>query len=354
MRSHHYEMLGRATDVPLPLQTFWGHSRLAEALFATLSVVYGVAATGVNALRVLRRRLTGSGPAQQTPPVSQQARLNPLGEPIDPPKLDVGTVHSDEHWDMIRTWNRRSHPDGSWAERAIFCKNVSFIPSIVSGRVTLNDAGIERAEDGKVFFADSTSAEFDTIVLCTGYERDLSIGDLQVADGNVRNLYRHFLHPDHRGTVAFIGFVRPFSGGIPVCAEMQARYFARVCSGKLPLPPDLPEIIERDKAWEEHWTALSPRHTEAIPSQVLYLDDLARELGCLIPMRKLVGNPKLFVRLWFGSFNPACYRVVGPHNLGQAALDDVYSEPADNLREMALRMSAYRLLPPSVHPEHMI
>ncbi|MFE4499672.1 flavin-containing monooxygenase [Rhodococcus sp. NPDC056743] len=348
VRSHHHEMLRRATDYPFPLDTVWGRSSLAKALFLAVSVVLGVVTTALGALRVYRDKfipgMRAAAPA-----------LNPMGEAVYPPKLDIGTVHNDENWNLIKTWNRRSHPDGSWTQRTIFCKNVSFIPSIVDGRVVLNDAGIETSEGNKVVFKDSKVGEFDTIVLCTGFSNEeLSVGDLQVKEGNVRNLYKHFLHPEHQGTAAFIGFVRPFSGGIPICAEMQARYFARVLSGKLKLPRNLDEVIGREKEWEEHWTALSPRHTEAIPSQVLYLDALAREIGCMVPMRKMILNPKLFIQLWFGSFNQACYRIVGPHNLGQAAREDLYSELVDNRREMAFRMSMLQLMPSSVHPKHMM
>ncbi|MGD9695413.1 MAG: flavin-containing monooxygenase [Thermoleophilia bacterium] len=346
VRSHHHEMLSRATTHPSPFPSFWGRSTVSKTVFRAVSVVYGFGTTGLAALRLLRDRILRR--ARPDEPV-----INPMGEPVDPAKLDLGTVHNDENWDLIQTWNRRSHPDGSWAQRGIFCKNVTFIPSIADGRVTLNDAGIERSEGNRVVFADSTAAEFDSVVLCTGYKRDFAIGDLAVKDDNVRNLYRHFLHPDHQGTAAFIGFVRPFSGGIPICAEMQARYFARVCSGKLRLPADLDETIEREKRWEEHWTALSPRHTEAVPSQVLYLDALAQEIGCLVPMWRMILNPKLFVRLWFGSFNQSCYRLVGPHNLGSAARADLYSEPVENLRFMVYRMSLLQFMPASVHPKHL-
>ncbi|EME20388.1 flavin-containing monooxygenase [Rhodococcus triatomae] len=348
VRSHHHEMLRRATDQAFPFETFWGRSRVAKALFLAVSVVLGVVTTALGALRVLRDRLIPSlrpaGPA-----------VGPMGEPVDPPKLDIGTVHNDANWEFIRNWNRRSHPEGSWTQKTIFCKNASFVPSIVEGRVLLNDAGIEKAEGALVTFKDAVAAEFDTVVLCTGFSADeLSIGDLQVNEGNVRNLYRHFLHPEHDGTAAFIGFVRPFSGGIPIVAEMQARYFARVLSGALTPPRNIDEIIGREKEWEEHFTELSPRHTESIPSQVIYLDALAREIGCLVPMRKMMLDPKLFIQLWFGSFNQASYRIVGPHNRGSAALDDLYSELVDNRREMALRMSLLQLMPSSVHPKHMM
>lgn len=340
VRAHHHEMYRRASTYPLELQTFWGRSPLAKALFLVMSVVYGFATSALAAFGG-RRRTDG-------------ATINPMGESIEPAKLDVNTLENGENWKLIETWNRRSHPEGSWSPRRIFCKNVSFIPSIAAGRVTLNDAGIESSAGNKVAFRDSTEGEFDTIVLCTGFEHDFNIGDLQVEDGNVRTLYKHFLHPEHQGTVAFIGFVRPFSGGIPICAEMQARYFARVCSGTQELPANLDDVIEREKDWEEHWTALSPRQTESIPSQVMYLDSLAREIGCLVPMSMMLLNPKLFIQLWFGSFNQSGYRIVGPHNLGRAALDDLYSEPVGNRRDMAFRHSVLQLAPSFVHQKHMM
>ncbi|MFW0796632.1 NAD(P)-binding domain-containing protein [Gordonia sp. CPCC 205515] len=349
VRAHAHEMLRRATDQPFVLDTFWGRNPVAKALFLTMSVIYGFITTGLGVVRVLQ----GKDPGGRN---RVESDLNPFGEPMDPPKLDVaGTLDNEANWDMIRTWNRRSHPEGSWAQRGIFCKNVSFIPHIVSGRVGLNDAGIERSEGNHVWFRDSVLGEYDTIVLCTGFSNDtISIGDLQIKDGNVRNLYKHFLHPEHDGTAAFIGFVRPFSGGIPICAEMQARYFARLCSGKMSVPAAIDEKIGRDKEWEEYWTALSPRHTEAIPSQVVYLDALAKEIGCLVPMRKMVLNPKLFIQMWFGSFNQSCYRIVGPHNLGRAALDDLYSETVENRLQMAGKLAALQLMPSSVHPKHLI
>jgi len=340
VRAHHHEMYRRATTYPLELESFWGRDPFAKALFLVMSVIYGFATSVLGAFGGKRG---AGGPV-----------VNPMGDPVEPAKLDIETVENDENWKLIETWNRRSHPDGSWSPRRIFCKNVSFIPSIASGRVTLNDTGIKSSDGNRVVFKDSASGEFDTVVLCTGFEHDFGIGDLQVQDGNVRNLYKHFLHPEHQGTVAFIGFVRPFSGGIPVCAEMQARYFARVCSGTQQLPENLGKVIEREKDWEDHWTALSPRQTESIPSQVMYLDALAREIGCLVPMRKMVFNPKLFIQLWFGSFNQSSYRIVGSHNLGQEALADLYSEPVENRRDMALRHVILQVTPPSFHPKHLM
>jgi cation diffusion facilitator CzcD-associated flavoprotein CzcO len=340
VRAHHHEMYRRATSYPLELESFWGRDPFAKAIFLLMTVIYGVVTSVVGAFAGSRRRADST--------------INPMGEAVEPAKLDVETLDNAENWKLIETWNRRSHPEGSWSPRRIFCKNVSFIPAIAAGRVALNDAGIDSSDGNKVVFRDCAEGEFDTIVLCTGFEHDFAIGDLSVEGGNVRNLYKHFLHPEHAGTAAFIGFIRPFSGGIPICAEMQARYFARMCSGKQRLPDNLGEVIEREKVWEEHWTSLSPRQTESIPSQVMYLDALAREIGCLVPMRKMVFNPKLFIQLWFGSFNQSGYRIVGPHNLGAAALADLYSEPVENRRDMAFRHAVLQLTPSSFHPKHLM
>ncbi|GAC49254.1 flavin-containing monooxygenase [Gordonia aichiensis] len=348
VRAHAHEMCRRSADHPFVLDTVWGRSPLGKGVFLMMSVVLGMFTTAAGVVRALAGRAPG-GRRAVVPAV------NPLGQPMEPAKIDIDTLDNAANWDMIRTWNRRSHPDGSWAQRAIFCKNVSFVPSIVDGRVALNDSGIAGSDCSTVRFRDGSSGQFDVVVLCTGFTTEkLSIGDLRVKDGNVRNLYKHFLHPEHDGTAAFIGFVRPFSGGIPICAEMQARYFARLCSGKLLLPSNIDERIGREKEWEEYWTALSPRHTEAIPSQVLYLDALAREIGCLVPAWRMMLNPKLFIQLWFGSFNQSCYRIVGPHKLGKAALEDLYSETVENRWQMAGKLALLQLMPARVHPKHLI
>ena len=344
VRAHHHEMCRRATDQPFVLGTFWDRTAISKAAFLAATIVYGVAMTAIGSVRLRYNRIRRRTVVPAT---------NAMGQRYLPAKIDIDTEDNAENWDMIRTWNRRSHPDGSWAQRGIFCKNVSFIPGIVSGAVGLNDSGVTGADGSTVHFGDGAAADYDTVVLCTGFTTEkLSIGDLQVKDGDVRNLYKHFLHPEHDGTAAFIGFVRPFSGGIPICAEMQARYFALLCSGRKRPPTNIDEIIGREKEWEEYWTALSPRHPESIPSQVLYLDGLAREVGCLPSARYLIARPKLFTRMWFGSFNPSGYRLVGPHSRGRAALDDLYSEPFDDRRDITLHMPLRQLLPSSVHPEH--
>jgi dimethylaniline monooxygenase (N-oxide forming) len=270
--------------------------------------------------------------------------------------MDVATPWTREHVDAIDEWNRRSHGyRGNWTPRIIFSKNVSFIPAIVSGKVGVNDSGIDRIDGLDVHFADGTAEEFDAILLCTGFIRDFSRLGTPVKDNDVRNLYKHAFDPDHGGRLAFIGFVRPFQGGIPICAEMQARYFALLCSNKLALPADVRDRIERDRVWEETMTALSPRHTESIPSHVLYLDSLAREIGCLMPVSRLIRHPRLLLRHWFHSFNQACYRLTGPHSRFETAREELMREEPGPLGTniILLLYMTLSILPHFVHPRNI-
>ncbi|CAF4454410.1 unnamed protein product, partial [Adineta steineri] len=50
------------------------------------------------------------------------------------------------------------------------------------------------------------------------------------------NLYKHCYHPDLGDEIVWIGFARPALGAIPPLIELQASYFALLCSNKLKLP----------------------------------------------------------------------------------------------------------------------
>ncbi len=148
---------------------------------------------------------------------------NALGEPAHPLKLDVGCEWTPDHVEAINEWNRRSHNyKSNWTQQIVFSKNVSFITNLVNGKLRLNDKGVERIEGHRVTFKDGKTEDFDIILLCTGFKMNFAAmgQDLAVKENNVRNLYKHAFHPDHGGRLAFMGFVRPNTGGIPVVAEM--------------------------------------------------------------------------------------------------------------------------------------
>jgi len=117
---------------------------------------------------------------------------------------------------------------GSTAERVIrhaHCTVLVARPSPASEHVLvatdLSDAALAAVERAKA------EVEWREARLDLLHVMDFSaLGrDLAVKDNNVRNLYKHAFHPDHGGRLAFMGFVRPYTGGIPVVAEMQWAVF---------------------------------------------------------------------------------------------------------------------------------
>jgi len=373
VRAHHYEMYVRPSDQPFPMGAFFQDETMSRDSFMDAVRRHGMQAAMAKAassfdLESFGADLLAAGHGEPLTAVSNaMAKVmlgaptavdvdgldlrNSLGQPLYPTKLDLFTEATKETFEYISEWNRKSHNgEDSYSPRVIFCKNVSFVPNILNGKIQVNDSGIEAIDGNTVSFKDQTAKDYDCIVLCTGFERDFSfLRGVQIPENNVRYLYKHAFHPDHGGRLALIGFVRPFSGGIPICAEMQARYFALLCSDKLELPADVIDRIKADKAWEEKWSDLSPTHTEAVPSLLFFLDSIAKDIGCMPTCEQLAGEPELLVKLWFHSFNQLCYRIVGPHSMqGDAKKSLINDElPGDSLLSMFYFMAS------SLWPHHM-
>ncbi len=348
-RAGDYEKWVRACATPYGGPALWGDTPAARLVFRAFSTLYGAAAIGGKVVSKVRRRL-GGAPGTELP----MSDRNPLGEPREPEKVDVGTELTQEVMSAIDEWNRRSHEavGGSYTPKAFYCKNVSFIPAILAGKLDVKHGEISGMEGKTVHFTDGTQRDFDAVVLCTGYEKSFAIlENVEIRDNDLRTLYKHAFHPDCDGRLALIGFVRPFNGGNPTCAEMQARYFAQLCSGKMKLPADIHARIAREKEWEQELTILSARHTECTPSQPLFTDSIAKELGCLPSMKDLILDPPLFIKMWFGSFNQASYRIVGPHSSPDARrrILEEWLVGAD----VILRDIALSWLPHFVHPRDL-
>lgn len=377
IRAHHYEMWLRATDFPFPLKAFFEDETMARSDFLSAmhdeAILSGVTKLADQiSLDSLAGHLRELGPVGATAAALAEAvsagddgigvhtdgePLNCLGQRLYPAQLDLFAEATPEAIDYINQWNIRSHNGtGCYAPSRVLCKNVTFVPNILNGKIQVNDSGIADIDGNTVYFKDYTAAEYDTIVLCTGFEQDFSLlKDIELPGNNVRNLYKHSIHPQFDGTLAFIGFARPYSGGIPICAEMQARYFALICSGARKLPSDIDEQIKVEKAWEERFTRLSPQHSQTIPSQIFFLDSIAREIGCLPTCKEMLDDPELLVKMWFHTFNQACYRLCGPHSMREEAIASIKSEelPGRSIASM-FAFIASSLLPPHVHPRDQL
>jgi cation diffusion facilitator CzcD-associated flavoprotein CzcO len=347
IRAHNYEQWIRATKIPFPVKGLFGDSKLARAAFRVCAATSGLATAAALKLRELREPSADE--------LDRDVLHDKMGQPTFPRQMDHAAELRPEYMQFINEWNRKSHHDkGNWTVKIILCKNATWVPNAVDGKISIDDTGIERIDGNRVRFRSGEERTFDAIVTCTGFERDFSLlgPDIKVPDNNVRNLYKHAFHPDHAGRLAFIGFVRPFAGGIPACSEMQARYFAQLCSNKLKLPADVRARIRAEKAWEEAFTELSPNQTESIPSQSLFQDGIAREIGCLPSIWQILRDPRMFARYWFYPANHAFYRLVGPHAQPEVARHELMTERRGQLTISGLTalFSALMLLPHNVHP----
>ncbi len=345
-RSHHYEMWNRASDIKFQMKSYSQDNWLLKNIFLGVANSYGLASIPLN--YVSRRFFKNNKDAP--------SGINNMGQASNPSKIDYDTRNEKEVVEFINDWNKKSHHNqGNWSQKIIFSKNVSFVPNILDKKLVVKDCGIDHVDGTTVYFKDGESEEFDKILLCTGFIKDFSLlSNIEIKDNNVRNLYKHAFHPGCDGRLAMIGFVRPISGGIPICSEMQARYFAQLCSGKVSLPEDVSDRIEKEKEWEEKWMCLSPNHTESMPSQIMFLDSIAKEIGCHYPFYKLIAKPRLFVKLWFYSFNQSCYRLTGPYSNYKEAVEDILTEevPLHDYGFM-LTMIALSFLPSSIHPKNL-
>ncbi|MFJ2743746.1 flavin-containing monooxygenase [Streptomyces sp. NPDC087440] len=219
-------------------------------------------------------------------------------------------------------------------------KNESFLHRVVDGSLTVNASGIERLGEDYVQFKDGRREKIDTIMLNTGYVEDFGLlKDQDIAD--VRGLYKHMIHPRLGTEVVLVGWARPAAGGVPACSEMQARYFALLCSGKLHLPDGakLQALIERQASYENEVFHGNPR-LRTLVHYNHYMIDFSRVIGCSPWRPALLRSPRLAYKLWCGSQMPHIYRLFGPHRDPATARRTVLGVPNAFSLPQALAIAA--------------
>ncbi len=217
-------------------------------------------------------------------------------------------------------WNRRT---GNFFNH-FFTKNEIFFQSIVDGKLKVNTSGIDHLEANQVVFNDGSKLEVDSIVLNTGFVDQFDcIKDATIS--NVRQMYKHMIHPELGADVVFIGWARPGVGGVPACSEMQSRYFAMLCSNQLQLPDkaELASLTQKQARFEEQMYCKNPA-LQSLVHYSTYMHDFARIIGCSPWQKATFLNPRLLYNVWFGSQLPYLYRLYGPHSSPQQAKQIIY------------------------------
>jgi dimethylaniline monooxygenase (N-oxide forming) len=180
--------------------------------------------------------------------------------------------------------------------------------------------GVAELRRGGVVFADGTELACDTIVCCTGFSPEFSFlrehePELERRGLNARSLYARMLVPELGTEIAWIGLVRPPVGGVPACAEMQARYLALLVSGEKALPP-----LEEMRADVALHAAIDHRQfghdAERLPTMTdlfRFMESTAHEIGCRPPIGRLFPRrPRTALKVVFGPLSAAQYRLAGP------------------------------------------
>jgi hypothetical protein len=230
-----------------------------------------------------------------------------------------------DHDRLVYEWNRKS------GGRRSLQKNDDFVSNVINGRIqVLAPSELRCIEGSTVIFDHHSALEVDAIVFCTGYEESSIpkgwINGVEISD--VRQLYKHAFHVDLGRHVAFFGWARPRQGGVPVCSELLARYFALLCSGEreLPAKSKMKRVIVEDCTREEEWFANS-KPTRTLVHYTRYLDDLAELIGCLPRLEDYLNDPELLTHLICSSNIGLSYRLQGPDAFPETAREACVSAP---------------------------
>lgn len=207
-------------------------------------------------------------------------------------------------------WIKRSGPPGN----QVINKNERVFTHIVDGKVIPNMTGISEFHETGVTFNDGEKIEIDAVVFCTGYKIEFPfLKGVQV--NNVRDLYLQMFNTDTGKDLAFIGFARPQQGGVPAIAELQARYFAQLCSEKKALANlaiQHETILNHAKHWEKEY-AITPKATGLV-NYCHYMDLIAEKVGCLPEKPSIFEDFMLRIKLNYNPIFCAQYRLNGPHS----------------------------------------
>jgi dimethylaniline monooxygenase (N-oxide forming) len=191
-------------------------------------------------------------------------------------------------------------------------KSDEFVRAMAAGRCR-RAAAIVRFEGRRARFEDGSSFEPDLVILCTGF--DVRVPFLDESLTTPRRFLEAFV-PEIGASLAFIGFLRPAFGAIPPLAELQARWFALLVSGKAVLPPEaeMHAAIERLREFRRHYFRAVRERLDYLVDFYSLCDELAENIGCK-PTREAIRRESLRfrVRFYAGPYVPSQYRLIGPH-----------------------------------------
>jgi|GEM_PF-5851517 len=195
-----------------------------------------------------------------------------------------------------------------------------------TGKASLHKE-VARFDRSGATFIDGEKVDVDAIIYCTGFRRRASFlptrAGASVPLKPPKELYKLTFDAD-LPNLAFIGLARGQVGAITISAEMQARWWALVVSGKRTLPT--PERMRKEARWAARANANNSQPTRTTMS---YINALARhEVGCEPDMFTLYRTePRLWWQLLMGAMCAPHYRLHGVHAKPELARQQLLDEP---------------------------
>ncbi len=136
---------------------------------------------------------------------------------------------------------------------------------------------IARFDGPSVWFTDGSSAEYDSVIACTGFRITHPFFDqnfLDYSEGPVP-LYLKMMHPE-MDDLYFIGLFQPF-GCIWPLAELQAKIVSAELAGTWKRPADIAGRLNRELSKPHYRQLKTPRHTVTVDFHA-FRKQLLREL----------------------------------------------------------------------------
>ncbi|EGC36796.1 hypothetical protein DICPUDRAFT_46933 [Dictyostelium purpureum] len=200
-----------------------------------------------------------------------------------------------------------------------------YIPSVEKGDIQLlRNCAIKNVNEKQITFefkeqdVDEKSFEFDEIILCTGYQTDLTFLDKEILneieyipdDYYVSCLLHKNVFPRNLKNIGFVGIINtPFFNTL----ELMSRWVVYVFSGLIKEPTK--EIIENGIKDQINIRNANAEIKYQFPynDTVIHCDDLAKEIGVLPDFEEIKKNDQdLYNSLWNVVYCNSCYRLKGP------------------------------------------
>jgi dimethylaniline monooxygenase (N-oxide forming) len=185
-----------------------------------------------------------------------------------------------------------------------------FLPLVAEGRIAVKP-WIKEIQGRKVHFEDTSSEEFDAIILGTGFELSIpflspTIAQILDLDARHADLYKFTFHPDLAG-LAFLGLWEQAGPYFPPL-ELQARWIAYVWKGITP-PPSPDQMTAGIAMYRK------ARGKSQLQAMHLLTLLFAREANVEPDLKEW---PRLARALLFGPLSAISFRLSGPDCLPNA------------------------------------